>query len=162
MEKKRPIIMMIDDDEDFLAIGRKALEMKYNLYPVSAGMQALEILKKIIPDLILLDIEMPDMDGYTVLKLLKQESKTKDIPVIFLSSYADLGNEVDGLSKGAVDYITKPFSPILLIQRIETHLWIDAQRKELVNKIKHLQDIIEMQSNEIQKLQQPPSGAALT
>jgi len=153
MTDERHVIMLVDDDEICLAMGREILENKYTVYPVSSGEQAFVILKKIIPDLILLDIEMPGMDGYAVIKRLKKETETKDIPIIFLTSRTDPGNELDGLSMGAIDYITKPFSPLLLVQRIENHLLISFQKKKLTDYNLSLQNMVEEQTEKIKKLQ---------
>jgi putative two-component system response regulator len=145
--------MLIDDDEVCLTMGREMLENKYTVYPVPSGEQAFVILKKVIPDLILLDIEMPGMDGYEVIKHLKQEPETKEIPVIFLTSRAEPGSELEGLNQGAIDYITKPFSPLLLVQRIENHLLLSSQNKELTNENRKLQKLVENQAKEIKCLQ---------
>ncbi|MCL2139266.1 MAG: response regulator [Treponema sp.] len=153
MDTQRNKIMLIDDDEIYLDMGRQILENKYSVYPVPSGEQAFSILKKIIPDLILLDIEMPDIDGYEVIKRLKQDPATKEIPVIFLTSRTDPGNELEGLSLGAIDYLTKPFSPLLLMKRIENHLLISFQKKELTRYNENLQIIVQEQTKEIKKLQ---------
>ena len=153
MAKANNIIMLIDDDEMCLDMGMEILKNKYTVYPVPSGEQALQILKKITPDLILLDIEMPVMNGYEVIKKLKREKETKDIPVIFLTSHTDPGNELDGLTMGAIDYITKPFSPLLLVQRIENHLQVISQIKELIQSNKDLQKKAEEKNKEIKKLQ---------
>jgi len=153
MTRTNNIIMLIDDDQMCLDMGMEILKNKYTVYPIPSGEQALQILKKVIPDLILLDIEMPVMDGYAVIKKLKQEKETKDIPVIFLTSHADPGNELDGLSMGAIDYVTKPFSPLLLVQRIENHLQVISQKKELVQCNKSLQEEVNEKAKEIKKLQ---------
>jgi putative two-component system response regulator len=153
MARANNIIMLIDDDEMCLDMGMEILKNKYTVYPVPSGEQALQILKKITPDLILLDIEMPVMNGYEVIKKLKREKETKDIPVIFLTSHTDPGNELDGLTMGAIDYITKPFSPLLLVQRIENHLQVISQIKELIQSNKDLQKKAEEKNKEIKKLQ---------
>jgi putative two-component system response regulator len=145
--------MLIDDDEVCLAFGKEILENRYTVYPILSGEQAFIILKKVTPDLILLDIEMPGMDGYEVLKRLKEDPETKEIPVIFLTAQVDPGNELNGLSMGAVDYITKPFSPLLLMQRIENHLLISSQRKELARYNVTLKNMVEEQTKEIKDLQ---------
>jgi len=150
---ERNIVMLIDDDEVCLSMGREILENKCVLYPVPSGERAFEILQKITPDLILLDIEMPGMDGYAVLKKLKQEAVTKDIPVIFITACDNPGDELEGLRLGAIDFITKPFSPLLLIQRIKNHLLICSQRKNLTLNANDLQKKIEEQTQEIKKLQ---------
>jgi putative two-component system response regulator len=147
------IIMLIDDDEMCLDMGMEILKNKYTVYPIPSGEQALQILKKVTPDLILLDIEMPIMDGYEVIKKIKQEDRTKDIPVIFLTSHNDPGNELDALSMGAIDYVTKPFSPLLLVQRIENHLHINSYKKELIQYNKTLQEMVEEKTKEIEKLE---------
>jgi len=152
MEGERRVIMLIDDDETSLSFGREILEDKYTVYPVQSGEQAFTILKKIIPDLILLDIEMPGLDGYAVIKLLKQNPETENIPVIFLTSYSDPGNELDGLSLGAIDYITKPFSPLLLVQRIDNHL-LYSQKKELSLNNINLKKMADARKEEIAKFQ---------
>jgi len=153
MTKRSNIIMLIDDDQMCLDMGMEILKNKYTVYPIPSGEQALQILKKITPDLILLDIEMPVMDGYEVINKLKQEKETKDIPVMFLTSHTDPGNELDGLSMGAIDYITKPFSPLLLVQRIDNHLSIISQRKDLIQYNKTLQETVEEKNKEIKDLQ---------
>jgi putative two-component system response regulator len=153
MTNTNSIIMLIDDDEMCLDMGMEILKNKYTVYPVPSGEQALQILKKVTPDLILLDIEMPIMDGHEVIKKLKEENETKDIPVIFLTSHTDPGNELDGLSMGAIDYVTKPFSPLLLVQRIENHLLINSQKKELAQYNRTLQKMVEEKNREIKKLQ---------
>jgi putative two-component system response regulator len=153
MTRARNIIMLIDDDQMCLDMGMEILKNKYTVYPIPSGEQALQILKKVVPDLILLDIEMPVMDGYAVINKLKQDKETKDIPVMFLTSHTDPGNELDGLSMGAIDYITKPFSPLLLVQRIDNHLSIISQRKELLQYNKSLQETIEEKTQKINELQ---------
>jgi putative two-component system response regulator len=153
MTRTSNIIMLIDDDEMCLDMGMEILKNKYTVYPIPSGEQALKKKKKVIRDLILLDIEMPVMDGYDVIKKLKREEETRDIPVIFLTSHTDPGNELDGLSMGAIDYITKPFSPLLLVQRIENHLSINSQKKELLQYNKTLQETIEEKTKKIKKLQ---------
>ena len=150
---ERRNIMLIDDDETCLAFCREILENRYTVYPVSSGEQAFTILKKIIPDLILLDIEMPHINGYAVLNRLRQIPKTENIPVIFLTSHDDPGNELDALSKGAIDYITKPFSPLIMLQRIENHLTFNAQKKELLLCIDNLKKISLERIAEINKFQ---------
>ena len=153
MAGERHVVMLIDDDEVYLTMGREILEDKYTVYPVSSGEQAFIILKKVSPDLILLDIDMPGMDGYEVIKRLKREDATKEIPVIFLTARTDPGHELEGLILGAIDYVTKPFSPLLLVQRIENHLLISFQKKELLRFNQSLQNMVDEQTKEIKKLQ---------
>jgi len=109
------------------------------------------MLKKIIPDLILLDIEMPEMDGYEVIKNLKSDANPliSDIPVIFLTSLDNEDTEYHGLSLGALDYIAKPFSPPLLLKRLELHLLLQTQKRELVFINNNLEDIVEEKTRTI-------------
>jgi putative two-component system response regulator len=123
--------MLVDDDQVHLNAGKNILKNLYNVFPIASGKKLFEMLDKVAPDLILLDIEMPDMDGYAVIKKLKENANTVDIPVIFLSAHIDPGHELEGLGLGAVDYVFKPFSPILLMRRIENHMFIAQQQKEL-------------------------------
>jgi len=122
MGKNKQKIILVDDNVASLSMGKNILKNKYDVYPVPSGEKLFELLTKISPDLILLDITMPEMDGFEVIRRLKASRKTHEIPVIFLTSRDDPANELEGLSLGAIDYISKPFSPSLLIQRIENHL----------------------------------------
>jgi len=131
MADHRETIIMVDDDMTNLTIAQNSLAEKYNIATVPSGEKLFRILEKITPDLILLDIEMPDMDGYSVIKELKSNRNTAHIPVIFLTGKIDPESEIKGLNLGAVDYITKPFSRELLIQRIELHMTLEKQKKEL-------------------------------
>jgi putative two-component system response regulator len=153
MAEERGVIMLIDDDETSLAFGRAILESRYTVFPVPTGEQVFTILKKVVPDIVLLDIEMPDMDGYTVFKRLKQTPETENTPVVFLTSCTDPGSELTGLSMGAVDYITKPFSPLLLVQRIKNHLLLSSQKKQLSLYNTQLQKMADSQAEEIRNLQ---------
>jgi putative two-component system response regulator len=131
MADKRKTIILVDDDKIHLTAGKDILKDTYNVFPVSSGERLFEILKKVTPDLILLDIEMPVMNGYEVIKQLRNNEKTADIPVIFLSAHIDPSHELEGLELGAVDYVVKPFSPLLLMRRIETHILLLSQNEEL-------------------------------
>jgi putative two-component system response regulator len=131
--------MLVDDDQVHLNTGKNILKDMYNVFPIASGKKLFDILDKVMPDLILLDIEMPEMSGYEVIKKLKGSQKTADIPVIFLSAHIDPGHELEGLGLGAVDYVFKPFSPILLIRRIENQIFIALQKKELKRNNEKLQ-----------------------
>jgi putative two-component system response regulator len=113
-----------------------------------------KILEKTTPDLILLDIEMPEMSGYEVIKKLREMPKVRDIPVIFLTAKNDDGSELEGLSLGAIDYISKPFSPPLLVKRIENHLKLEIQKKQLQEFNDSLQEIVRAKTKNIVDLQQ--------
>jgi putative two-component system response regulator len=153
MGGERPTIMLVDDNMTSLTMGKNILQEQYKVYTIPSGVKLFDILAKISPDLILLDIEMPDMDGFKVIKRLKENKETADIPVIFLTSHNDTDNELVGLSLGAIDYISKPFSPPLLTKRIENHLLIEDQKKELKLYNDHLQEMVNEQTACIEDLQ---------
>ena len=131
MDTTRKTIFLVDDDMTNLTIGKKALSASYNVFTLSSGALMLKMLENLQPDLILLDVDMPKMDGHEVIRLLK-EGKHADIPVIFLTSLNNEEMELKGLSLGAIDYIAKPFSAPLLLKRIEVHLLLEAQKHELL------------------------------
>lgn len=132
MDKKRKTIFLVDDDMTNLKVGKSALSGLYRVLTLDSGEAMLEILENVQPDLILLDVNMPKMDGYEAIKHLKANESTAGIPVIFLTALNNEDMELKGLSLGAIDYITKPFSPPLLLKRIEVHLLVEAQKKELL------------------------------
>ena len=116
-------VLVVDDTEDNLFLMTALLEDKYELLLASSGKEALAIImSQVPPDLILLDIMMPDMDGYEVLRRIRQHPPTVTIPVIFLTALSTTEEEQLGLDLGAVDYITKPISPPLLLARVQSHL----------------------------------------
>ena len=131
MDASRKKIVITDDNRTNLTIAKNALIDKYDVFTVPSGAKLLELLERVTPDLILLDIEMPEMNGYEVIKTLKSTERTSDIPVIFLSGIVSAESELMGLNMGAVDYIFKPFSRNLLLKRIELHLLLEAQKQEL-------------------------------
>lgn len=120
MEQKT--IFLVDDDMTNLTVGAAALSDHYSVFTFISGRLLLKRLEKQIPDMILLDINMPEMSGYEVIRHIKQKEETSHIPVIFLTANSDGEGELEGLSLGAVDYIMKPFSPPLLLKRLEMHL----------------------------------------
>ncbi|MCL2294698.1 MAG: response regulator [Spirochaetes bacterium] len=131
MNAERKTIFLVDDDMTNLAIGKKNLSASYNVFTLNSGAVLLQMLEKKIPDLILLDVDMPKMNGYETIKILKSKPNTQNIPVIFLTARTESGDELEGLSLGAIDYITKPFQLALLLKRIEVHLLVQDQRKTL-------------------------------
>lgn len=129
MSKK--IILMVDDVELNHIAARAVLEDTYELYEALSAEEAFDILEKVIPDLILLDVIMPGMDGYGMIKLLKKNSLYKNIPVIFLTADNRAEAEVEGFNCGIVDYITKPFVPIVMKKRIETQIALAEYERSL-------------------------------
>ena len=140
MSDIRYTIILVDDNMTSLTTGKNMLSTYHQVIPVISAEKMFEVLEKVIPDLILLDIDMPVMNGYEAIKLLKAEPRYADIPVIFLTALDDTHNEVEGFNLGALDYITKPFSIALLLKRIEKELLIVRQRKELLASREALRD----------------------
>jgi putative two-component system response regulator len=125
-------ILLIDDTPANIDIIAEILKREYQVRVVTSGELALKIANsKNPPDLVLLDIMMPGMDGYEVCRRLKAEEKTKEIPVIFLTCKGEVEDETKGLSLGAVDYITKPFEPAIVKARVKTHLALRKAEEEL-------------------------------
>ena len=151
MDKKK--IVIVDDNITNLNAARNALVDKYDVFTVISGKKLFSILEKIVPDLILLDIEMPEMNGYEVIKQLKNSADTARIPVIFLTSVIDPTSELKGLTLGAIDYITKPFSQQLLLKRIEVHLFVESQKKKLEKYSTNLEEMVEERRHTVFELQ---------
>jgi adenylate cyclase len=128
----RSKILVVDDTPDNLFLMSALLEDKYELVTASSGAEALEIARSAQPpELILLDIMMPDMDGYEVMRRLRKELSTAGIPVIFLTALTSIEEEQFGLDLGAVDYITKPISPPIVMARVNSHLERNANARRL-------------------------------
>jgi len=153
MTIKRKSIFLVDDAPTNLAVGSETLGEYYDVLTFDSGARLLKILEKAIPDLILLDVAMPEMDGYEVIKRLKSKPQTACIPVIFLTAKNDAESELEGLSLGAIDYVTKPFSPPRLLKRIEVHLLVEAQRQELVHFNNNLQQMVDAKTQTVVELQ---------
>ena len=153
MDANREVIVMVDDDVTNLNVARNNLAGKYSIVTVPSGEKLFKLLEKISPSLILLDIEMPVMNGYEVMKKLKETKKTAHIPVIFLTAKIDPTSEIEGLSLGAVDYITKPFSRELLIKRIDLHILFEKQKQELLTYNLSLESEVDKQTRSVLDLQ---------
>ncbi|MDR1662392.1 MAG: response regulator [Azoarcus sp.] len=149
----RQTIVVVDDNVTNLKIARSMLGDRYDTYAMPSGKVLFELLKKVTPDLILLDIEMPEMSGYEAIRKLKADESLRRIPVIFLTSRSDEGSELEGLSLGAIDYVTKPFSAALLLKRIENHLLIAAQERNMEDYNKNLSKMVEEKTEQVLNLQ---------
>ena len=153
MALNRCKVILVDDDLTNLSIGRNALSERYTVITVPSAEKLFLTLERLMPDLILLDIEMPGMSGYEVIRKLKSDERTKSVPVVFLTARRDASSELDGLNLGAVDYITKPFSPALLQKRVETHLLLRAQTLQLQRYNDNLLDMVKEKTERIYVLQ---------
>lgn len=118
-------IFVVDDNATNLSVAEKTLESQYLVITFCSAAKMFEIFEKVKPDLILLDIEMPEMNGFETIKRLKADKESRDIPVIFLTVSTNSDDEAYGIQLGAVDFIVKPFSEPVLLQRIKNHLDID-------------------------------------
>ena len=130
-----PVILIVDDAAENLHVLYELLRPQYRVLAANSGEAGLRIANnEPTPDLILLDVMMPGMDGYTVLAQLREAPATRDIPVIFLTALADAGDEEHGLQLGAADYITKPISPLVVLARVRTQLEAKQARDGLRNQ----------------------------
>jgi len=136
-------ILIVDDTiENIQVLGTVLRQQEYKINVAQNGMQALQVLEKVRPDLILLDIMMPELDGFETCKRLKENPGTADIPVIFLTAKTETEDIVHGFELGAVDYVTKPFNATELLARVKTHLSMHILQAALRHS---LQDIARMQ-----------------
>lgn len=135
-QEQKQTVLIVDDAEETIAMIRDLLKDLYRVKVATNGKDALRIaFSGEPPDLILLDIMMPEMDGYEVCGILKGDSQTADIPIIFLTALMDEENELKGLNMGAVDYITKPISPPVVLARVRTHLKMRRMTQYLKEKL---------------------------
>jgi putative two-component system response regulator len=123
-------IFIVDDNDVNLSTAEKALSKQYRVFTLPSAADMFELLNNIVPDLILLDILMPEMDGFEAMRLIKNDARYSDIPVLFLSGQNDAATEAHGFELGAVDFVSKPFSEPVLLNRIKTHLEIDELIRE--------------------------------
>ncbi len=131
MTDTRKSILVVDDNPTNLKMILEILKNDYKIYPAPSGERALAFLAHTLPDLILLDVEMPDMNGYDVMKAIKAHSPWACVPVIFLTAQESLHGEEQALSMGAVDYILKPISAGVLTRRVQIHVELETYRKNL-------------------------------
>lgn len=147
-EKKT--ILVVDDTPDNLAFMSGLLKDNFRVKVANNGEKALTIAQSASPpDLILLDIMMPGMDGYEVCRLLKSDEKTREIPIIFLTARAEMEDERQGLELGAVDYITKPVSPPILMARVNTQLNLKASYDNIRDLLQFREDMVNMMVHDL-------------
>ncbi|MEI7611369.1 MAG: two-component system response regulator [Betaproteobacteria bacterium] len=147
-------VLIVDDTPDNLTFIRLLLKDFYKIKIANNGETALRIAQSPPPpDLILLDIMMPEMDGYKVCRQLKSDARTWDIPVIFLTARADPEDETFGLGLGAVDYIIKPINPSIVLSRVKTHLELKIARDFLKDRNAFLEDEVSKRTREVAAIQ---------
>jgi len=152
-ELKKDTVLIVDDTPENIALISSLLKGRYRTKVAASGKKALQIAAAAPPDLILLDIMMPEMDGYEVCSRLKGDPKTSDIPVIFLTAKAEVEDEQKGLELGAVDYITKPISPPIVLARVKTHLQLKKVRDFLKDKNQFLEEEVDRRTREVMNIQ---------
>lgn len=133
---KKKIVLLVDDEKDNIDILESMLKDEYDILYALSGKRAIEIAKKYEPDIILLDIMMPELDGFDVCKLLKYNPLTNHIPIIFVTAYDSTGNELKGFELGAVDYIAKPVVSAIVKARVKTHLSLVSQKNLLYQEVR--------------------------
>ena len=160
MNAEKELVILVDDNLANLRTGINVLSEKYTVATAPSAEKLFNLLEKEKPALILLDIDMPVMNGYEAIRKLKSKNDTKNIPVIFLTGKTGHDDELEGLTLGAIDYIGKPFQPPLLLKRIETHILMESQRKtleiqaaELKNFNDNLQEMVDEKTQNVLDLQ---------
>lgn len=141
-------ILVVDDSPGNIRIVAAMLQPNYNILAANNGVRAIKIAEDTQPDLILMDVMMPDMDGFTVCETLKKNPNTKDIPIIFITAKTELDDIVKGFSIGGCDYISKPFNPEELLVRVNTHIEL-KRSKELLQKYIHE---LELKNKELDRM----------
>jgi len=154
VERRRKTILAVDDSADSLALLSSLLKSVYRVKVAISGEAAIDAATSGgRPDLILLDVVMPGMDGYEVCARLKGDPSTRDIPVIFLTARTNASDEEKGLRLGAVDYIVKPFSPSIVLARIATHLMLKEVRDFLLDQNAFLEEEVARRTEEVGMIQ---------
>jgi len=151
---EQPSILVIDDTPGNLSLLNQLLREHYRVKLANSGPRGLELAAMAPPDLILLDIMMPDMDGYQVFQRLQSDPATRRIPVIFLTAKVGAEDEERGLAMGAVDFIHKPIAPSVVLARVRTHLQIRHWQTFLEDKSAWLQQEVESRVSEVFRLQE--------
>jgi phosphoserine phosphatase RsbU/P len=142
---EKRLLLLVDDDSENIQVVHSILKGKYKLRVAMSGAKALELAKaEPLPDLILLDVMMPQMDGYEVCNCLKADQKTRNIPIIFLTGKTEVDDETRGFEMGAVDYIHKPFSAPIVTARVRTHLMLRDAHETVARQLVAINSELEM------------------
>ncbi|MGA3800933.1 putative cyclic di-GMP phosphodiesterase [Pseudomonas fluorescens] len=149
-----PTLLVVDDTPDNLMLMTDLLKDRYRVKAANSGEKALRVLQgDTLPDLILLDVMMPGLSGHEVAQQLKRDPRTRDIPIIFLTAMAATEDEIHGLELGAVDYITKPIRPALVLARVDTQLKLKAAQDFLRDHNDYLEREVERRTREVIAIQ---------
>ncbi|MFZ7127139.1 MAG: HD domain-containing phosphohydrolase [Desulfobacterales bacterium] len=152
MNTDRPIVLIVDDNPTNIDLLVSTLRAEYRLGIAKNGPKALEYVARQKPDLVLLDIMMPEMDGYEVCARLKENPETAAIPIIFITAMTETVNKMRGFELGAVDYITKPFHAAEVKARIRTHLSLEEMRLQLASQNELLEQKVARKTEEIRQM----------
>ncbi|MCM1213601.1 MAG: response regulator [Lachnospiraceae bacterium] len=151
-ERSLPHILIVDDSAMNLQIAEKMLGGGFQVSSVDSGEKALEFLKSQIPDLILLDVHMPEMDGFAVMERIREDDACRAVPVIFLTADDDRDTEIRGFQAGALDFITKPFVADIMIQRVSRILQLDRLQKHLQQEVEKQTHVAEERRKKVERL----------
>jgi PAS domain S-box-containing protein len=150
VSKDQEVILLVDDNPTNLEVLYKTLESKdYRLLVAKDGAAALDIIRNVHPTLVLLDVMMPEMDGFEVCKIIKADPDTADVAVVFLSALGDIESKVKGFQAGGVDYVSKPFQADEVVMRVATHVKVKRLERELSRKNQLLESEIDRILNSI-------------
>jgi putative two-component system response regulator len=145
------LILLVDDDPAVLEVLKNTLRPHFQVRIATLGQKGLELARmRPMPDLILLDVKLPDMHGYDICTALKQDALTAAIPIMFLSSHADVDNITHGLELGAVDYVSKPVAPQILLARVRTHLRLREAGELLRDQNAHLEKLVSKRTHDLE------------
>ncbi|GFO55398.1 hypothetical protein GMSM_24050 [Geomonas sp. Red276] len=136
-------LLLVDDAPENLQLLYQTLKGEYEIFSATSGSEALRLTGTLLPDLILLDIMMPEMDGYQVCEALKRDDRLREIPVIFLTALHEEADEVKGFEMGAVDFIVKPFKAVVVRRRVATHLELQQKRNQLEAANRELKEALD-------------------
>ncbi|WP_341661078.1 two-component system response regulator [Vibrio sp.] len=159
MEEHLASVLIVDDNAENRVLLSGLLKPHFRVFVSTGGKQALNICTKKQPDIVLLDVMMPEIDGYEVCEQLKNDPVTCDIPVIFLTAKSEIENEQRGFEVGGVDYIHKPVSPPILLARINTHLKLKHAVNALEEQNERLEERVQERTYELEMLQNATIGA---
>lgn len=149
---ERASLLVVDDTPANLSLMAGLLHQSYRVRLANSGARALELARRDPPDLILLDVMMPEMDGYAVCRQLKLDERTRDVPVIFVTAMSQADDETRGFEVGAVDFIHKPISPPIVQARVRTHLELKAWQDSLRRRSRGLEQQLQRRLEEVEQL----------
>ena len=148
----RECILVVDDDFMNLRVVEHILKDEFEVIGVNSGEECFSYIQKTVPDMILLDLYMPDMNGFEVLERLKSDDRFKDIPVIFLTADDDKQTEVKGFQAGALDFVTKPFIAEIVRQRVNRLMELSRLQKHLEKEVRHQTAKVEERQRRIEQM----------